>query len=204
MTSNHFQELIQNSFKVDPENESPTFHYITKERSIPGSIFQLLEAPLLEIEHEGIYSMYELRNKNGDKVGVNYRQFKAGVFEKRYGQGSKKSSGVAILRKKEKMILSEGLETGLSVLSYLGTDYGLAVCGDADNLYKISTSLSWVIKDASQVYIAADNDINSHGLMAGRSVLHKYPNKCQLFVPEQTGDDWNDVLKKGRMKKEWY
>ena len=204
MMSNHYQELIKNAFKVDSGNENITTHYITRVRSIPESIFQLLETPLLEITHEDIFSMYELRNKNGDTVGVNYRKFKEGVFEKRYGQGSKKSSGVAILRKKEKMILSEGLETGLSVLSYLGSEYGLAVCGDADNLYKISTSLSWVIKDASQVYIASDNDINSHGLMAGRSVLHKYPNKCQLFVPEQTGDDWNDVLRKGRMKKEWY
>lgn len=121
--------------------------------------------------------------------------------DRRYS-GSK-GQGVALLKKANHIIVAEGLETGLSVRQYLGNDYGLIVCGDAGNLSKLARTHLWTIKECKQVIIAADNDLNQIGIKAAREVFFERPFSVVIKTPERTGWDWNDVLMKGSMNKEW-
>ena len=50
---------------------------------------------------------------------------------------------------------------------------------------------------------AADNDLHGKGIEAARKLLFRLPLKTILKVPARPGWDWNDVLLKGLMDKEW-
>lgn len=114
-----------------------------------------------------------------------------------------KGSGVAILKSAEKVIVAEGLETGLSVRQHLGNEYGLIVCGDSGNLEKLAGEHSWAIESCKEIVVAADNDILNIGILAARKILYRFPFKTIVKAPGRPGKDWNDVLVENRMDKEW-
>lgn len=121
--------------------------------------------------------------------------------ERRYD--GPKSQGVALLKKSERIIVAEGLETGLSVRQYLGNEYGLIVCGDAGNMARLDSDHLWAIQNCKQVIVAADNDDNSVGIEAARKIFFKLPLNTIIKTPSRVDWDWNDVLTKGLMDKEW-
>jgi phage/plasmid primase-like uncharacterized protein len=121
--------------------------------------------------------------------------------ERRYD--GPKSQGIAILKKSERIIVAEGLETGLSVRQHLGNEYGLIVCGDAGNMARLENDHLWAIQNCKQVIVAADNDENSVGIEAARKIFFKLPLNTIIKTPSRVDWDWNDVLTKGLMDKEW-
>lgn len=114
-----------------------------------------------------------------------------------------KGQGIALLKKAERIIVAEGLETGLSVRQHLGNEYGLLICGDAGNMAKLESDHFWAIQNCKQIIVAADNDDNCVGVDAARKIFFKLPLTTIIKTPSRLDWDWNDVLTKGLMDKEW-
>lgn len=125
------------------------------------------------------------------------------IYDKERRYFGKKSQGVAILKDAPKVIVAEGLETGLSVKQYLGSEYGLIICGDAGNMISLAHENSWALKDRKKIIIAADNDINNVGINAAREVFYEFYKKALIYLPDQPGSDWNDVLVQNQFKEQW-
>lgn len=114
-----------------------------------------------------------------------------------------KGTGVAILKDTPKVIIAEGLETGLSVRQHLGNTFGLIVCGDAGNLAHLADTHAWCLEARQEIIIAADNDVNNSGINAARQVYFAFERIATIYMPSAPGKDWNDILVQGRMEKEW-
>ncbi len=185
--------------------DSLTDKYLSSRR-IKFSTWNDLDVPLKEAiyEEDQEIATYPFINRDGkitaiQKVHIQNNNYKN--KERRYF--GKKSKGVGILKDLPKIIVAEGLETGLSVRQYLGNDYGLLICGDSGNLKSLAHRHQWVLKNRTQIIIAADNDSNSAGIKCAREVYYKFINKAQIYIPDRPKSDWNDVLIQQKIKEEW-
>jgi len=113
-----------------------------------------------------------------------------------------KGLGIAILSDRKDVIVAEGLENALSIRQHLGTNFGIIVCGDADNMTRLAHEHSWALQGKSKIILAADNDISNVGILAAQKVFCKFP-RAYIYLPSRPQTDWNDLLQQRKIIKEW-
>ena len=192
---------------LDIDENSISAKYLLS-RGIKDTAWKDLDYKLKEkADAESYILIYPFIDETGSTVAVQ-RTFldKTGTkSEKRYE--GKKSSGAAILKNNHQVIVAEGLETGLSVKQYLkecfNENYGLIIAGDAGNLTSLADSNAWVLEKKTKIIIAADNDENEVGQKAAKTVYMKFYPHSRLYIPLETGKDWNDLLREKRIQENW-
>lgn len=187
------------------EQDSKTAKYLFQ-RGIKYKTMQMLDVPLREEEKTNRIAVYPFFNKLKNVIAyqsVFLDKGEKNFLEKKRRYKGKKSLGVGILRRADKVIVSEGLETGLSVLQELGSQFGLIVCGDTNGLISLSSNNSWALSGTREIVVATDNDKSNAGLKAARSLIYAFPKKTSLYMPSLPGNDWNDVLMNGNFEEEW-
>ena len=188
------------------ENQSLTNKYLCS-RGIEFATIKMLDVPLREgRDGTNRIAVYPFFNKTGDVVSFQstfLESSSSNLSEKTRRYKGKKSLGVGVLRHQKKMIICEGLETGLSVLQRLGREYGLIVCGDANGMKSLADKNIWALKGVRHILIAADNDKSNTGIKAARVLAYALPKKSSIFMPSLPGADWNDVLLNDSFEEEW-
>lgn len=97
----------------------------------------------------------------------------------------------------EELAVTEGIETALAV--HIATNRPVWAAYSASNLEKVRVPAS-----VKRVYIYADNDASYTGqaaayALAKRLSAHREGHdnvQVQVFVPQRTGDDWADVVRR--------
>ena len=110
--------------------------------------------------------------------------------EKRFLAGGRKKGGFFMLGRPQGVIyVAEGYSTAAAVYEATGS---CAVCAfDAGNLAPVVEGLrtAW---PRAEIVITADNDASGAGMDGARRAKPDY-----IVMPEQVGDDWNDVWVQG-------
>lgn len=182
--------------------DSETYAYL-KSRGINRGTIELLDEPLREGKN-GERCIYPFRNNENNVAAIQRIFFTETGFKNKVRRYSgKKGNAYARLKNGSPLIISEGLENGLSVLQHLGKDHGLLVCGDVNGVQSLAEKGSWAIAKDTKIIFAADNDKTNAGLNAGRKLIEKYKKRVLVYVPSTPSTDWNDVLVQKRMSKEW-
>ena len=92
----------------------------------------------------------------------------------------------------EKMAITEGIETGLSVMKATGISTWAAI--SAGNIPKLILP---ALPLAAEVIICADNDENGCGQKFARAAAMRWlaeGRKVRIALPPAVGSDFNDIL----------
>ncbi len=193
--------------KYDIAEDSLSAKYLLS-RGIKPSMWQDLDSKLKEKKHQHDYALvYLFVNEAGLVIAIQRTFIDKDAYKIERNYKGKKSDGVAILKDLPQVIVSEGLETGLSVKQHLkesfNEDYGLIIAGDAGGLASLADRNAWALEGRTKIIIAGDNDESEVGQKAARKVYERFHPKSLLYIPMQTGKDWNDLLKENKIKEGW-
>lgn len=115
--------------------------------------------------------------------------------EKRFLSGGRKKECFALIGNRhqpERLLICEGWATGASLHQSLTVLVLVAM--DAGNLEPVARVARRLYPKA-EIIIAGDNDASGTGQTAAKQAALAVGGK--YLIPEQTGDDWNDVLSNG-------
>ena len=197
----YLEETIHESSAIKDDSKSMVFF---NQRSITRDIIGSLDQKIIEHPKYNCF-IYQIKNSDGRTVAIQRTFFseKNSFKAKERKAFGKVSEGVAILKEGKKVIVSEGLETGLSVLQHLGPEYGLIVSVSANGMKSLADKNSWALQGKDQIVVAVDNDSNRTGANAARELLRKYKLNVILREPPIVGKDWNDLLMSGKLEECW-
>lgn len=114
---------------------------------------------------------------------------------KRFLSGGKKKACFAVIGEStgiSRLLICEGWATGASLHDELGVFVMVAM--DAGNLEPVAQAARRLFPNA-KIIIAGDNDDHGKGQTEARKAALAVGGK--VLIPEQSGQDWNDVLTMG-------
>jgi putative DNA primase/helicase len=116
---------------------------------------------------------------------------KAEIEPQKAALGSIATGAVRLAEAAPRLVLAEGIETGLSVQQVKCLPVWVVL--GASNLEHVALP-----KIVQEVIIAADNDANGVGQAAAYEAAHRFiaqGRRAWVAIPREQGSDWNDVLR---------